>query len=117
MYPCAAACAAAQEDLAATTNEVEKVAMRQHCELACANVDVKACGSDVVENLVRQKACAAAKEDLDAVKPRFGSAEKYAKQTFCEKACADIEELTCGFLVNGLSFFPLFILTIFKYYC
>ena len=110
----AAACAAAQEDLATTTNDLDRVTMRQHCELACADVDEEACDSDVVEKHVRQKACKAAKEDLDAVRPRFGSAEKYAKQTFCEKACAEVEEVTCGYLVNGVSLVLFVILAIFN---
>ena len=99
----AAACTAAQEDLATTSNDLERNTMRKHCELACANVDEEACDSDVVEKHVKLKACSAAKEDLDAVRPRFGSAEKYAKQTICEKACAEVEEVTCGCLVNCVS--------------
>ena len=110
----AAACTAAQEDLATTTNDLERVTMRQHCELACANVDEEACNSDVVEKHVKLKACSAAKDDLDAVRPRFGSAEKYAKQTVCEKACAEVEEVTCGCLVNGVSLVLLVIFAIFN---
>ena len=110
-----AACTAAQDDLAAIINEIEKAAMREHCEIACADVDGQACDADSMEKLAKQKACIAAIEDLAAVKPRFGSAEKFAKQIVCAKACADVEGVTCGFLVNGVSFVLFAILATTKY--
>ena len=38
------ACIKAQEDLAATENALEKLAMRHFCEKACDEVDYEACG-------------------------------------------------------------------------
>ena len=38
------ACIKAQEDLAATENALEKLAMRHYCEKACDEVDYEACG-------------------------------------------------------------------------
>ena len=81
----AVACTAAQEDLATTSNDLERNTMRQHCELACANVDEEACDSDVVKKHVKLKACSAAKEDLDAVRPRFGSAESMLNRLSVKK--------------------------------
>ena len=111
--PEADTCTVAKDELDATTDTVEKVAMHTACELACADVEGEPCGEAMdPADVVAAEACKQAQEDLEAT---TNSLEKVAMQGACEIACADVEGEACGFMVNGLSFVLFAIMAIFKY--
>merc|ERR1719328_220568 len=95
-----AAAAAAAETTAAAAAEIT------------AAVAVETTAASTVEDTVALEACKTAQESLAAT---TNSLEKVAQTAACELACADIENESCGFLVNGLSFVLFAILAVFKY--
>merc|ERR1719399_2462112 len=77
-----------------------------------AAVAAETTAASTVEDTVALEACKTAQETLAAT---TNSLEKVAQTAACELACADIENESCGFLVNGLSFVLFAILAVFKY--
>merc|ERR1712131_95821 len=73
---------------------------------------VETTAASTVEDTVALEACKTAQETLAST---TNSLEKVAQTAACELACADIENESCGFLVNGLSFVLFAILAVFKY--
>ena len=56
--------------------------------------------TDIAADTVAENACIKAQEDLAATE---NALEKLAMRHYCEKACDEVDNEACGFLLNGLS--------------
>ena len=122
-------CKEAKSALEAASTETEKTEMKTACDLACADVEGQTCGVTTVSSVettasvtvtestaaVDDAALAACKDAQKTLAATTNSLEKVALTAACELACTDVENETCGFLVNGLSFVLFVILAVFKY--
>ena len=111
-----AACIETQDDLAASTNEIEINALLGYCEIRCDGLEGQSCVAPIIEaidiNTNGTDACTEAQEALAAAQ---NPAEAFALQVACQAECANVEGETCGFLLNGISLAIFAILAFFEF--